>query len=403
MAATPAYHRDPFATTLGVHVLDAGVTGERAWVLTGDTILFPGGGGQPADEGTLAGLAVTSVSKTHEGWRHDLAAPRPPAGSDRVEVVIDWARRFDHMQQHTAQHLLSALAQDRWGWATTAFHLGRDRSDVELAVPSLSREQMDALEEAVMQVVRAARPVTSRWVSVAEYQALGTRSRGLPEGHEGEVRLVEIGGVDLTACGGTHLSSTAEIEAVALLAAEPMRGGTRLDWVAGGRLRARLALHEARTDALRRVLGVPDDQLVAQAEARRDQLLQLERRVRDAEARLAEETAARLALAEGGVVEAHFEGLDATFLKAVVSRLQTGLGARVALLTSESEGARAFVVVAGAEAGLDLRAAGQRVAELLEGRGGGAGLIFQGRAGSLARRAEAVQALSESSGTTPGS
>lgn len=328
-------------------------------------------------------------------WRHELAAASPPVERGTVDLALDWTRRFDHMQQHTAQHLLSALAQDRWGWPTTAFHLGRDRSDIELATPSLSFDELDALEEAAMAQVRTARPVASRWVSVAEYQALGTRSRGLPEGHEGEVRLVEIDGVDVTACGGTHLASTAQIEAIKLLGTESMRGGTRLHWIAGRRLRHRLGEHEARSDALRRVLGAADDQLVPQAQARLEQLREADRRAQALEIGLARETAARLALAGGPVLDAHFEETDAAFLRAVASHLQGALGSRVALLTAEAEGAAAFVVVAGGEAGIDLRAAGQGVAELLQGRGGGAGNVFQGRAGSLARRAEALALLEE--------
>ena len=390
----PVYHRSPFAEGMNTEVVDAGVGPAGAWVETADTIVYPGGGGQPADEGTLAGARVTGVRWTGRGWRHDLAAPEPPVTGGEVGIAIDWPRRFDHMQQHTAQHVLSALAQDRWGWPTNAFHLGAERSDVELATPSLSNAQMDALEEAVMSVVRDELPVTSRWVSVAEYQAMGTRSRGLPEGHEGDVRLVEIGSVDVTACGGTHLSSTAQIESLKLLATESMRGGTRLHWVAGGRVRARLGAHEATAEALRRVLGVPDEQVVAQAESKLEALKRADRRAQWLEGRLAEESAARLLTGAGPVLDAHFDGMDAGFLKTVALRLQDALGSRVALLTAENEGTSAFVLVTGPDASVDLRAAGQRVAELLAGRGGGAGRTFQGRAGSLARRGEAVATLS---------
>jgi alanyl-tRNA synthetase len=389
----PAYHRSPFASALKTDVVDVGAAPAGAWVETADTIFYPGGGGQPTDDGTLGGARITAVRWTGRAWRHDLAAPEPPVSRGEVGIAIDWSRRFDHMQQHTAQHVLSALAQDRWGWPTTAFHLGTERSDVELATPSLSRAEMDALEEAVAAVVRDGLPVTSRWVSVPEYQAMGTRSRGLPEGHEGDVRLVEIGTVDVTACGGTHLTSTAQIESVKLLATESMRGGTRLHWVAGGRVRSRLGAHESRSEALRRVFGVADDQLVAQAQSKVESLKEADRRTRWLEERLAEETAARLEAGSGTVLEAHFEGMDAGFLKAVAQRLQDALGSRVALLTAESPVGSAFTIVTGADTSVDLRSLGQKVAELLEGRGGGAGRVFQGRAASLARRAEALGAL----------
>jgi alanyl-tRNA synthetase len=393
MKHSPAYHRSPFTAALDVQLLDSGAAPGGSWIETADTIVYPGGGGQPPDHGTVAGAPVKAVSWSGSGWRHELEGALPKLTGGPVGVAIDWARRFDHMQQHTAQHLLTAIAQDRWGWATTAFHLGVDRSDIEITAPSLSRAEMDVLEEAVMAVVRDVLPVSTRYVSVEEYLALGTRSRGLPEGHEGDVRLVSIGNVDETACGGTHLASTAQIESLKLLATESMRGGTRLHWVAGGRVRARLGAHEARSEGLRKVLGVPDEELVTQAEAKLEQLRRSERRVNWAESRLAEEAAARMALADGRVLEAHFDGLDAAFLKVVGQRLQNVLGARLALLTGEADGARAFVLVVGTEAGVDVRAAGQKVAALLEGKGGGTGQVFQGRAGSFAQRDAALQEL----------
>src|SRR5688572_15191569 len=128
----PAYHRSPFEGTLSTEVLGVGKASAGAWVETTDTIFYPGGGGQPADEGTLGGARITAVRWTGHAWRHELTAGEPPALNGEATLAIDWPRRFDHMQQHTAQHVLSAIAQDRWGWPTTAFHLGADRSDVEL-------------------------------------------------------------------------------------------------------------------------------------------------------------------------------------------------------------------------------------------------------------------------------
>jgi alanyl-tRNA synthetase len=168
--------------------------------------------------------------------------------------------------------------------------------------------------------------------------------------------------------------------------------------VAGARVRARLGAHEARSEALRRILGVGDDQLVAQAEGKLEALKQSERRGNWLERRLAEESAARIAAGGGRVWDAHFDGMEAGFLKAVSQRLQDLLGASAALLTAESTTGSAFLLVTGAESTMDLRAAGQRVAELLEGRGGGDGRVFQGRAGSLAHRDQALRELLERCG-----
>ncbi len=225
------YEREPGRREAEAEVVAAGEQGGRPFVVLSDTLFYPEGGGQPADRGTIAGVAVLDVQRAGGTIRHLLERPIAPGS---VRLALDWERRFDHMQQHTAQHLLSALAEDRFGWKTTAFHLGPAVSDIELAVPALAEETREALEEAVAAEIRAARPVRPRRVTREEFERLeAVRTRGLPDGHAGEVRLVEIEGVDLNTCGGTHLASTAEIEALHLLASEPMRGGTRLHFAAG--------------------------------------------------------------------------------------------------------------------------------------------------------------------------
>jgi len=124
------------------------------------------------------------------------------------------------MQQHTAQHLLTAVAADQFGWQTTAFHLGAHVSDIEVDVKSIGKSELRLLEETVAVEVRAARRISARRVSPDEYEQMEVRSRGLPPGHSGDVRLIEIEGIDLNTCGGTHCVSTAEIEAIALLGTE---------------------------------------------------------------------------------------------------------------------------------------------------------------------------------------
>ncbi|MGZ6988830.1 MAG: alanyl-tRNA editing protein, partial [Thermoanaerobaculia bacterium] len=292
----PAYEREPYRTTLDASVLASGDDAGRPYVVLDDTILYPEGGGQPPDHGFLNDVEVLDVQKKGGEIRHYVAAPVAP-GPARVR--LDWDRRFYHMQQQTGQHLLSAVAQDRFGWQTTAFHLGPEVCDVELDVRSLSPANLETWEEAVAAEIRAAHAVRPRRVTLDEFRALPVRTRGLPEGHAGDVRLVEIEGVDLNTCGGTHLSNTAEIEVVALLSVETLRGGARVFFVAGRRARRRLAHDEERNAALRKSLGAPDAGLVEAAKAKLDQLSETQRALRRAEEELIV-AAADAALAERG-------------------------------------------------------------------------------------------------------
>ena len=386
----PAYEADPYRTRLEVEVLRAGETEGRPWAVLDDTVLYPEGGGQPADRGRLGGVAVVDVQRVEGEVRHYLEAPCPPGAAP---LELDWDRRFDHMQQHTAQHLLSALALGRFGWATRSFHLGAETSDIELDAPELSEDRLDALEEAAVAEVVANRRVTTRRVSPDEYAGLDARSRGLPAGHRGDVRLVEIEGLDLNTCGGTHLRATGEIEAIKLLGTERLRGGTRVHWVAGRRLRRRLAAHEARNAGLRGLFDSDDAGLLEIAGLKLDQLAASRRRARRLEGLLAEARVDALAAGEDRLASAHFDDADGGFLRRVGGALAERAPARAWLLTASGDDGAFFLVAAGAETPIDVAQVGPRVADVLAGRGGGAGAVFQGKAGSLDRRAEAVALL----------
>lgn len=392
MPKLPAYERDPFATSLETRVLQVGEEKGRPFATLEDTVFYPEGGGQPCDLGTLNGVAVVEVQKREGEIRHYLgrAVSEGPAS-----LSLDWARRFDHMQQHTGQHLLTAVAQDQFKWETTAFHLGASVCDIELTAPSISLRDMERLEEAVATEIRARREVTARWVSAEAYGKEAVRSRGLPEGHTGDIRLVQIAGVDLNTCGGTHLRHTGEIEALKLLGTESIRGGTRLFYVAGRRARQRLGTHESRNAELRTLLGAPDEDLVSALQIKLEQLLALERRGRKLEEELAEFQAAALAAQPGVFVEAHVEGRDMAFLQKLARGILACDSAKAVFLTADLGGQGIFLLSAGEGSTLDVPAAGKAVAAILGAKGGGAGKSFQGKAPDLRALGQAVAALRE--------
>ena len=390
MTALPAYERDPYLTSLETAILRRGDDQGRAFAILEDTLFYPEGGGQPCDLGTLNGVPVLDVQKRAGGIRHYLGIALPEGP---VSLRLDWERRFDHMQQHTGQHLLTAVAQDQFHWATTAFHLGSLVCDIEVDAPAISPAEMWCLEEAVAAEIRAQREISARWVSPDAYGGEPVRSRGLPEGHSGDIRLVQIAGVDLNTCGGTHLRHTGEIEAFKLLGTEGIRGGTRLFYVAGRRARLRLGAHEQRNATLRALLGAPDGELVGALQIKLDQLLALEKRCRRLEDELAEFQASALAARPGGLVEAHFEGRDMAFLQKLAKGILLLDPVKAVFLTSDLGGQGIFLLGAGEGSSLDVPASGKDLGTILGAKGGGAGRSFQGKAPSLTARPEALAAL----------
>ncbi len=388
MTPVPSYERAPYLTQLDVEVIGVGEAEGRPYAVLDDTVLYPEGGGQPADHGRLGDIAVVDVQTVDGETRHYLETPCEPGAA---VLILDWQRRYDHMQQHTAQHLLSALALARFGWATRSFHLGPEASDIELDAPELSSEDLAALEDAAAAEIVAGRPITTRRVSPEEYAQLDVRSRGLPAGHIGDIRLVGIEGIDLNTCGGTHLESTGEIEAVKLLATERLRGGTRVRWLAGSRVRSRLAAHEARAAELRGLFDTDDASLVEIAALKLDQFGKARRRIRLLEAELAQARVDSLAASEEAIVSAHFEDADGGFLQKIARALLERAPAKACLLTASGEKGAFFLIATGSDSPLEAGRIGPKVAEILDGRGGGSGAVFQGKAGSLERREEAVE------------
>jgi len=387
-----AFHRDCLLTELTTEAVTLGEEDGSPFVVLADTLFYPEGGGQPADHGRIGEAEVLDVQKRGEEIRHFLSRP---VAQGPVRLELDWPQRWDHMQQHTGQHVLTAVALRDFDWRTTAFHLGVEWSDIELDVPSLDRADLDRLEEAVATEINAARPVSYRTAEVSEFDRLGVRSRLLPEGFKGTVRLVDIEGLDLNTCGGTHCRSTAEIGLLCLLGTEPMRGGTRVFFVAGDRIRRRMAAHEDRNSHLRSLLDTGDEKLSEVVALRLDREKELARTVRRLSEELADVAAATLCANEPRLLDAHWQDRDMSFLQRVGRAIVESAPDKRALLTSKSEDGEIFLVVAGESSGVNLEEIGPKIAQTLGGRGGGRGIIFQGKTESLENREKALQILRE--------
>ncbi|WP_339306950.1 alanyl-tRNA editing protein [Paenibacillus sp. FSL L8-0435] len=219
-----AYTREWHTTITGRVDKEDGV-----YVTLAETAFYPHGGGQTCDLGQIGGIAVLDVNiEEGEVW-HKLE--RTPEQNE-VHCEIDWERRFDHMQQHTGQHLLSAITLKLTEAMTLSFHLGTEYDTIDVAAAELGANQLTAIEQEVnRQIYRNARINTS-WVTAEEVAQLPLVKQ--PTVTE-DIRIVEIEGVEYNACGGTHVSATGEIGIIKLLKTEKVKGGTRIYFKCGTR------------------------------------------------------------------------------------------------------------------------------------------------------------------------
>lgn len=219
------YYTDAFLTRFRARVLARETDGTRVYLER--TAFYPTSGGQPHDLGRLGGVAVIDVIDEDDRIAHLLAAPLPTG--DEVEGELDWPRRWDLMQQHTAQHLLTAVLARLTGRQTVSVHFGAGTSTLDLDGP-VSSEQIRTAEQVANQEITANHEVTISF----EDAATATGLRKAPD-RRGEIRIVTIDTLDRSACGGTHVRRSGELGALLIRKAEKVKQLTRLEFLAGGR------------------------------------------------------------------------------------------------------------------------------------------------------------------------
>lgn len=270
------YYTDSYLREFEAAVVDRTDEGRRVYL--DRTAFYPTSGGQPFDTGQLGGIEVTDVVDEGERIAHVL---KSPLMADKAVGRVNWYRRFDHMQQHTGQHLLSAVLAELLGHMTVGVHFGREVSTLDLDAGGLSPEQAARVEARANEVVTENRPV---WVSFEDADAAGTLRKA--SDRSGTLRIVTIHGLDRSACGGTHVRATGEIGAILVRKVERARKGIRVEFLCGTR-----AIRQARAD--QELLGrmatessASTAELPALLEAQRSDLREANAARRDLQARV---------------------------------------------------------------------------------------------------------------------
>jgi alanyl-tRNA synthetase len=209
-----------------------------AWeVILDRTAFYPTSGGQPHDLGKLGDANVFDVRDDGEETVHLVDRPLE---SGEVQGCINWPRRFDHMQQHTGQHLLSAMFQERFGLPTVSFHLGSEICTIDLRGPEPSEEILEGAERASNQIIFEDRSVNVRYGTADQLSQLGVRKE---VDRDGILRAIEIEAADLQPCGGTHVKRTGQIGTLLVRRCAKVRKDWRVEFLCGGRAE-RAARHD---------------------------------------------------------------------------------------------------------------------------------------------------------------
>lgn len=361
------YEQDPSLTRFTATVTCCR-PGAHGWdVILDRTAFYPEGGGQPWDTGTLGGRTVTQVHEREGQVVHSCDGPL--AEGAVVDGEIDWARRFDLMQQHSGEHIVSGLAHAMYGCDNVGFHLGAETVTIDLNVV-LDQTQVQALEDAVNRYLWADRALCVTFPSPQELEVLDYRSK---KALTGRVRIVCFPGADTCACCGTHVRSSGQVGIVKLLSFQHFREGVRIELVCGQRAVRHLSAHRDQNRQISEHLSAKPLETAAAVRRLTDEMQALK-------ARLTQLEDARFAQIAAGYAGAgdvlHFEdGLSPDGLRRLADAIAGACGGRAACFSGSDGAGRPYAI--GLRGG-DLRPFLKTLNDTLDGRGGGKPDFAQG-------------------------
>ena len=368
METEKLYALDPFQREFTARVLSCVPAGEGSLVTLDRTAFYPEGGGQPADHGTLGGVPVVDVHEKDGVILHTLQGTLNPG--DPASGSIAWARRFDHMQQHSGEHIISGILCADYHCDNVGFHLGAETVTIDYNA-DLSWQQVLAAEEKANAVIWADRAVEVSYPTQAELDALDYRSK---KEILGQVRIVTFPGADCCACCGTHVLRAGQVGLIKALSCQRFREGVRIEILCGERaLRYCDMIHEQNRGVAQRLSVKPQDTLSA--------VERLEGELSAAKLRMAEledQLIARIAAGYENagdclLIHSELRPEAARKLADSVGRLCGGLAA----VFSGQEGAYTYALVQAQ--GQDISPLVKDMNQRLQGRGGGRGGFAQGR------------------------
>jgi alanyl-tRNA synthetase len=371
------YYNDSYRVAFDGAVVSCEPHDERFAVVLDQTVFYPTSGGQPFDVGTLADAVVFDVIDREDHITH--VVDRELAVGATVHGAIDWRRRFDHMQQHTGQHVLSAAFDRLFAIRTESFHLGAASATIDLG-REVTRQQIAAVTEESNRIVWEDRPVTVRFASAEEARAMPLRKESI---RTGPLRLVEIQEFDLSACGGTHVGRTGAIGMIAVASWEKFRGGTRVEFLCGGRALHRFGEWRDALAATTQRLSVLPSELAAAIEKLQLETKGLQKTIRSQQEQLAGHEAQGLVARAERMGERlmlfvdAMEGWDAAGLKTLATAAAAIAPSMAVALFSRAE-PPVVVIAAGGDTHVDAAAVLKTLTARFGGKGGGKRELAQG-------------------------
>ena len=368
------YYQDSMMQEFSADVVCTGTDAIGDYVVLSNTAFYPTGGGQPHDTGWIDNLEVSNVEKVDEEIRHYING-NVEGITGTVTGKLDWARRFDHMQQHTGQHILTAAFVELFGYQTVSFHLGGELVAIDLNTTEVTAEQLAAAEKRANDIILENRPIETKWVTKEELAQYNLRKDVTVDD---DIRLVIIPDYDYNGCGGTHPTSTGQVQMIKIMETEKMKSNIRVHFVCGDRVRAQLAMRKSVLTDVARQLSVPEREAGFALAKIMQTTKQTEKALSEARDTLLAYEAKDLAGQGEIVISEVYENRTIQELQKLARFIITANPQVVALLVANNTDKLQFVAARGADVTVSMKEVSGKVLPLINGKGGGNDALVQG-------------------------
>lgn len=366
------YYQDAMISEFHANVVKTGSDESGNYIVLDNTAFYPTGGGQPHDTGWIQEIEISNVEKVEEEIRH-YTTKNASTISGEIFAKLNWTRRFDHMQQHTGQHILTAAFVELFDMATTSFHLGTELVTIDLNIGEITEAQLAAAEKRANEIILENRPIETKWVTKDDLASYNLRKDVKVDE---DIRLVIIPDYDYNGCGGTHPTSTGQVGLLKILATEKMKKQIRVHFVCGNRVLDQLAMRKTVLADVARQLSAPEEQAAEAMRKFAATTKQTEKNLKDAQDALLQFEAKELA---GEKISARtFENRSIQDLQKLARFITEQNDQAIALLVASNEDKLQFVAARGKAQTTSMKAISTAVLPLVNGKGGGNDALVQG-------------------------
>ncbi len=377
------YYDEPYLSEINIKSVKKIVKDGKTYIIPSETIVYPEGGGQPSDKGYINGHEIIDIKADNDIIAYGINGN---LDDNNIKMSIDFEKRYDYMQQHTGQHLLSEIIMRKYNAQTLSFSIGDSHSSIEIDLKSLSEKDIREIEKDCFKIILENRLIKTYFIE--KDNPIMKKLRKPPK-IEGRIRIVEIDNFDYSACGGTHLKSTGELGLIKIVKTDKVRGNIRLYYKAGYRALSDYQNKNRIISEIQKELGKSIDEIPDSVKIIKTEYEKMRRELKHYKKLEIERMIEEIKDSKEGFIIKEFEDFDIKDIKFFVKNV-LNFGKNLFVYTKTP---KKYVIIATKDKNIDLRKHSEKIFSLLSGRGGGRQDFIEGQATDFSKKEDLIEYL----------